>query len=144
MTDLLPVVEPVETPTTADTANRHRASFNSLAVVAIQRLTADAIEVCFAVPHDLVAEYDYLPGQYVALRTTIGGQDIRRSYSICAEPKPGEIRIAIKRDLGGLFSTWAFVSAAVMRFPAQSIFRKAIGERSTFRSASQPPVSTTT
>jgi ring-1,2-phenylacetyl-CoA epoxidase subunit PaaE len=32
---------------------------------------------------------------------------VRRSYSICAEPKPGEIRIAIKRDLGGSFSTWA-------------------------------------
>ena len=107
MTDLLPVVEPVETPATADGAKRHRASFNSLAVVDIHRLTADAIEVRFAVPHDLEAEYDYLPGQYVALRTTIDGQDIRRSYSICAEPKPGEIRIAIKRDLGGLFSTWA-------------------------------------
>ena len=107
MTDLLPVVELVETPTTADGAKRQRASFNSLAVADVQRLTADAIEVCFAVPHDLEAEYDYLPGQYVALRTTLNGQDIRRSYSICAEPKPGEIRIAIKRDLGGLFSTWA-------------------------------------
>jgi len=107
MTDLLPGLEPVETPTTADGATRRRASFNTLAVADIARLTADAIEVCLAVPHDLVAQYDYLPGQYVALRTTIDGQDIRRSYSICAEPKPGEIRIAIKRDLGGLFSTWA-------------------------------------
>ena len=107
MTDLLPALEPLETPTTAEGAIRRRASFNTLAVADIARLTADAIEVCFAVPHDLVAQYDYLPGQYVALRTTIDGQDIRRSYSICAEPKPGEIRIAIKRDLGGLFSTWA-------------------------------------
>jgi ring-1,2-phenylacetyl-CoA epoxidase subunit PaaE len=90
-----------------ETGTRRRASFNPLAVAEIRRLTADAIEVSFAVPENLVGEYDYLPGQYVALRTTIDGQDVRRSYSICAEPQPGEIRIAIKRDLGGLFSTWA-------------------------------------
>ena len=104
MTDALPVAEPVEM-----TANepRRRASFNPLAVAEVRRLTPDAIEVRFVVPKDLVGEYDYLPGQYVALRTAIDGQDVRRSYSICAEPKPGEIRIAIKRDLGGSFSTWA-------------------------------------
>lgn len=89
------------------TVERRRASFNPLAVAGVRRLTPDAIEVSFAVPEDLVGEYDYLPGQYVALRKTIDGQDVRRSYSICAEPKPGEIRIAIKRDLGGLFSNWA-------------------------------------
>lgn len=86
---------------------RRRASFNPLTVADVRRLTADAIEVSFAVPEDLVGEYDYLAGQYVALRTTIDGHDVRRSYSICAEPKPGEIRIAIKRDLGGMFSNWA-------------------------------------
>jgi ring-1,2-phenylacetyl-CoA epoxidase subunit PaaE len=104
MTDALPVAEPVEM-----TANepRRRACFNPLTVAEVRRLTADAIEVRFVVPEDLAGEYDYLPGQYVALRTTIDGQDVRRSYSICAEPKPGEIRIAIKRDLGGSFSTWA-------------------------------------
>jgi ring-1,2-phenylacetyl-CoA epoxidase subunit PaaE len=84
-----------------------RASFNPLAVAEVRRLTPDAIEVSFEVPENLAGEYDYLPGQYVALRTTIDGQDVRRSYSICSEPKPGEIRIAIKRDLGGLFSNWA-------------------------------------
>ena len=104
MTDTSAVVEGVQT---TETGPRRRASFNLLAVAGVRRLTADAIEVSFAVPEDLAGEYDYLPGQYVALRTTIDGQDVRRSYSICAEPRPGEIRIAIKRDLGGLFSTWA-------------------------------------
>jgi ring-1,2-phenylacetyl-CoA epoxidase subunit PaaE len=101
MTDTLPAVE------RAEAAIRRRASFNPLTVAEVRRLTADAIEVVLAVPEELVGEYDYLPGQYVALRTTIDGQDVRRSYSICAEPEPGEIHIAIKRDLGGLFSTWA-------------------------------------
>src|SRR5690606_11035134 len=30
-----------------------------------------------------------------------------RSYSLCRPPEPGRISIAIKRDRGGLFSTWA-------------------------------------
>lgn len=93
--------------TEAAPAARRRAVFHPLAVSEVRRLTADAIEVSFAVPEELVGQYDYLPGQYVALRTTLEGQEIRRSYSICAEPQPGEIRVAIKRDLGGLFSTWA-------------------------------------
>jgi ring-1,2-phenylacetyl-CoA epoxidase subunit PaaE len=110
MTEILPAADPAETLASATgtgTGIRQRASFNSLAVAEVRRLTADAIEVSFAVPETLAGEYDYLPGQYVALRTIIDGQEVRRSYSLCAEPRPGEIRIAIKRDLGGLFSTWA-------------------------------------
>lgn len=93
-------------------ASRRRAAFHTLEVAEVRRLTAAAIEVTFAVPEDLVPEYDYLPGQYVALRKEMPDADgnvaeVRRSYSICAEPRPGEIKVAIKRDLGGLFSTWA-------------------------------------
>lgn len=89
------------------TAGRRRASFHELEVSEVRRLTADSVEVAFAIPHELQGDFDYLPGQYVALRTTLEGQEVRRSYSICTDPKPGEIRVAIKRDLGGLFSTWA-------------------------------------
>ena len=84
-----------------------RTAFHTLTVAGVRRLTEDAIEVTFAVPDDLAGAFDYLPGQYVALRTTLDGRELRRSYSICAEPVPGELRIAIKRDLGGKFSTWA-------------------------------------
>lgn len=89
------------------TATRRRATFNTLTVSGVRKLTKDAVEVTFAVPDELVADYDYLPGQYVALRAQIDGQEVRRSYSICAEPTPGEIRVAIKRDFGGIFSNWA-------------------------------------
>ena len=53
----------------------------------------------------------------MALRTTLPDEtgephEVRRSYSICAEPRSfadgsSEIRVAVKKDLGGLFSTWA-------------------------------------
>ncbi len=99
MTTTLPAQQPA--------AASRRTTFHPLTVAEVRRLTEDAIEVTFAVPENLAGSYDYLPGQYVALRTTMDGAEIRRSYSICAEPRPGEIRVAIKRDLGGRFSTWA-------------------------------------
>lgn len=87
--------------------NKKKATFNSLVVSEVRKLTEDSVEVSFAVPAELQADYDYIPGQYVALRADIDGQEIRRSYSICDVPRDGVIRVAIKRDRGGVFSTWA-------------------------------------
>ena len=95
------------TSTPEATAVKRRATFHPLSVAEVRRLTDEAVEVTFEVPEELHGQYDYVPGQYVALRTTLEGQEIRRSYSICAEPRPGEVKVAIKRDLGGKFSTWA-------------------------------------
>jgi ring-1,2-phenylacetyl-CoA epoxidase subunit PaaE len=88
---------------------RRRARFHALLVRDVRRLTADSIEVAFEVPDRLRDDYDYAPGQYVALRTDLAspGTELRRSYSICQPPVPGELRVAIKRDVGGVFSTWA-------------------------------------
>ncbi|HWU45498.1 MAG TPA: 1,2-phenylacetyl-CoA epoxidase subunit PaaE [Humibacter sp.] len=88
-------------------ATKHRARFHELTVADIRALTAASVEVTFAVPDELQGEYDYLPGQHVALRARVGGRELRRSYSICRPPAPGSLSVAIKRDLGGMFSTWA-------------------------------------
>ena len=100
------------TTETAMPARRRHAQFHTLTVREVRPLTEDSIEVTFAIPTDLADAYDYEPGQYVALRMTLDGAELRRSYSICAAPVPGEIRVAIKRDLGGLFSTWAMENLA--------------------------------
>ncbi|WP_159601547.1 1,2-phenylacetyl-CoA epoxidase subunit PaaE [Agromyces humi] len=86
---------------------RHRARFHTLEVAEVRPLTADAVEVTFAVPDELADDYTYLPGQYVALRAELDGHERRRSYSICRPPERGSLSVAIKRDLGGVFSTWA-------------------------------------
>lgn len=88
-------------------AKRHRARFHPLEVAEVRRLTDDAVEVTFTVPDELADDYTYLPGQYVALRKDFDGRELRRSYSICRPPVRGSISVAIKRDLGGQFSTWA-------------------------------------
>jgi ring-1,2-phenylacetyl-CoA epoxidase subunit PaaE len=87
--------------------SRRRARFHSLQISQVRKLTDDAIEVSFEVPAELAGEYSYEPGQYIAIRTALDGEDLRRSYSICQAPVEGTLKVAIKRDLGGLFSTWA-------------------------------------
>jgi len=86
---------------------RRRARFHRLTVAEVRPLTDDAVEVTFDVPDELADEYTYLPGQYVAIRATLDGTELRRSYSICRPPARGSVSVAIKRDLGGRFSTWA-------------------------------------
>jgi ring-1,2-phenylacetyl-CoA epoxidase subunit PaaE len=41
------------------------------------------------------------------MRTTLNGEEIRRTYSICSSPLDNEWRVAIKKVDGGLFSTFA-------------------------------------
>ena len=88
-------------------AGRRRIRFHPLTVADVRPLTDDAIEVTFAVPDGLAGEFDYLPGQHVALRRKLDGREVRRSYSLCRIPSPGAISVAIKRDHGGVFSAWA-------------------------------------
>jgi len=86
---------------------RRRLVFHPLMVKAINRLTNDAVEIVFAVPAELAAEYDYRPGQHVAIRHRHDGLEIRRSYSLCAPPGAGELHIAVKAEPGGIYSTYA-------------------------------------
>ena len=46
-------------------------------------------------------------GQYLTLRTTIDGEDVRRSYSLCSAPYEGVLRVAVKEVPGGKFSAYA-------------------------------------
>ena len=86
---------------------KKRATFNELRVAEVRPLTESSVEVTFEVPEELAEQYDYSAGQYLALRATIDGEEVRRSYSICRPPGGGRISVAIKRDLGGMFSNWA-------------------------------------
>ncbi len=87
--------------------SRKRARFHTLRVAEVRPLTEAAIEVTFDIPERLRGEFEYLAGQHVALRAHIDGQEVRRSYSLCRPSAPGAVSVAIKRDLGGRFSTWA-------------------------------------
>jgi ring-1,2-phenylacetyl-CoA epoxidase subunit PaaE len=91
---------------------KKRAVFHRLRVQEVRPLTPTSVEVTFEVPPGLDDEYRYLPGQYLALRARIDGEEVRRSYSICRPPSPGRISVAVKRDDHGLFSPWVHTTLA--------------------------------
>lgn len=77
------------------------ATFHPLRVAAIDELTDDAVALTFEVPPELAEEFRFAPGQHLSIR---GGDDVRRSYSICTPPSSGVLRIGVKRLPGGAFS----------------------------------------
>jgi ring-1,2-phenylacetyl-CoA epoxidase subunit PaaE len=85
--------------------------FNRLTIRDIRRETADAISIAFEVPPALREAYRFREGQFLTLRHTLAGEELRRSYSICSGvpdyAQYGELRIGIKRLQGGRFSSWA-------------------------------------
>lgn len=81
--------------------------FHTLRVKDVRKETEDTVSVEFDVPTELSSEFNYLAGQYLTLKTTISGQEVRRSYSICTAPNQNEWRVAIKKVESGVFSSWA-------------------------------------
>jgi ring-1,2-phenylacetyl-CoA epoxidase subunit PaaE len=81
--------------------------FRPLTILDIRNETADCISVSFHIPDEWKEEFQFRPGQNITLRSSIQGQEIRRSYSICSSPHDNELRVAIKKAEGGLFSTHA-------------------------------------
>ena len=81
--------------------------FHRLAVADLRRETDDAVSLAFAVPEALRDRFAFTPGQYLTLRATLDGAEVRRSYSICAAPAEGALRVAIRHVPGGLFSSFA-------------------------------------
>jgi ring-1,2-phenylacetyl-CoA epoxidase subunit PaaE len=81
--------------------------FHRLAVNDLRQESPDAVSLTFVIPTELTNDYSFAPGQYLTLRTTMDGEEVRRSYSICSGPDDGELRIAVKKVDGGAFSSWA-------------------------------------
>jgi ring-1,2-phenylacetyl-CoA epoxidase subunit PaaE len=80
--------------------------FHDLKVRRIEPDTAEAVVISFDVPPPLRETYAFTQGQYLTLRKTIDGEDLRRSYSICAGVDDGELRVGVRKVAGGRFSNW--------------------------------------
>jgi ring-1,2-phenylacetyl-CoA epoxidase subunit PaaE len=82
-------------------------NFHSLEVAEIIAETPDAKSIRFAVPDALRSAFAFKPGQHLTIRAEIGGEEVRRNYSLCVAPVEGELKVTVKRIAGGLFSNWA-------------------------------------
>lgn len=81
--------------------------FHPLSIKEIKKETEDCVSILFDVPQELNAAFQYTQGQSLTMRTTIHGEEVRRTYSICSSPLQNQLKVAVKKVEGGLFSTFA-------------------------------------
>jgi ring-1,2-phenylacetyl-CoA epoxidase subunit PaaE len=80
--------------------------FHPLVVAEIVPETAEANSIRFAVPPELSDTFRFRAGQHLTLRADIGGEEVRRNYSLCTAPDDGALMVTVKRIAGGVFSNW--------------------------------------
>ncbi|MDN5727036.1 MAG: 2Fe-2S iron-sulfur cluster-binding protein [Propionibacteriales bacterium] len=88
-------------------------TFHPLQVAELTPTTDEAVVITFAVPPELASEYEYRAGQHLTIRTHLEEIDERRSYSICAAPSSGRLKIGVKLLSGGVFSSFVHDQLAV-------------------------------
>lgn len=82
------------------------SGFYPLTVRSVHPDTDKARVIVFDVPQELEEKFRFIQGQYLTLRAKIDGEEVRRSYSICAGLDDGQLRVGVKHVEGGVFSTW--------------------------------------
>ncbi|GAA6200141.1 2Fe-2S iron-sulfur cluster-binding protein [Aquicoccus sp. SU-CL01552] len=83
------------------------ARFHDLTVTDIHKTIRDAVVVTLKPQEGDEDAFDFIQGQYLTFRHDFDGEELRRSYSICAGKDDGILQVGIKRVDGGAFSTWA-------------------------------------
>ena len=83
------------------------SQFYKLRIEDIRKETDKAVTISFEVPEHLKAEFKYKAGQYITLKSSINGQEVRRDYSLCSSPKSGKLKVGVKKVVDGTFSAYA-------------------------------------
>src|SRR6202047_230731 len=87
--------------------------FHPLRIAELQPDAEDAIAVALEVPRELQPEYVGLPGQHVVLRTELGGEGTRRTYSLVNTPGEWPLRIVARVHENGRMSRYLAEQAKV-------------------------------
>ena len=81
--------------------------FHALEVAEIVPETEDAVSIRFLVPPELAEAFRFKAGQHLTLMAVMGGEEVRRNYSLCTAPADNDLMVTVKRIAGGVFSNWA-------------------------------------
>ncbi len=81
--------------------------FHKLIVKDIKNESSDCVSIAFDIPEEFKNDFHFTQGQNVTIKFVSGGEELRRSYSICSSPLENELRIAVKKVSNGIFSTFA-------------------------------------
>ena len=80
--------------------------FYKLRVAEIVPETDEANSIRFEIPEGLEEVFRFKAGQHLTLRADLGGEEVRRNYSLCVAPDEGLVKVTVKRIAGGVFSNW--------------------------------------
>lgn len=83
------------------------AQFHFLNIKSILRQTDKAVSITFEVPTALKAVFAFTAGQYITLKTVIGGKEVRRDYSLSSSPQSESLTVTVKEIENGVFSSYA-------------------------------------
>ncbi len=81
--------------------------FYKLKVKDIRIETQDCVSIAFEIPQDLEEIFKFTEGQHITIRKFFMGEEFRRSYSLCTSPLDNDFRVAVKKMVDGIFSTFA-------------------------------------
>lgn len=83
------------------------SKFFPLKIKNVIRETEQAVSLEFEIPQELKSEFSFKAGQYVTVKTTVEGKEIRRAYSLCTPPTDETFKVTVKEVKDGTFSVLA-------------------------------------
>lgn len=81
--------------------------FHALQIAAVDQLTPNAVALTFDIPENLKEAFRFKAGQYITIKHSLNGKELRRAYSISSPPSSGKLTVGIKKMEGGTFSVYA-------------------------------------
>lgn len=81
--------------------------FHHLTISQVTKVTSQAVEIVFDIPASVKEAFTYKAGQYLTLRATINGTDVRRAYSLSSAPQDAALTVVVKAVEQGVFSNYA-------------------------------------
>jgi ring-1,2-phenylacetyl-CoA epoxidase subunit PaaE len=79
--------------------------FHPLRVAQVQMQAEDAVALALDVPAQLAGEYRAAPGQHIVVRAALGGEEVRRTYSLVSAPAERPLRIVARVHAEGRLSS---------------------------------------
>lgn len=82
------------------------SKFYQLRVAEVSKETVEAVSVTFEVPSELKEIFAFKHGQYLTVKVSINGKEVRRAYSISSSPLDNKLRIGVKKVANGSVSVY--------------------------------------
>lgn len=83
------------------------SDFHTLQIANLEKETPNSVSITFDIPDSLTPIFSYKAGQYITIKHTLDGNEIRRAYSIHTAPASKQLKVGVKKVEGGSFSVFA-------------------------------------